>query len=131
LTSYRFLAHENFVAQWLEFIEQKPEASDAALHHFVQCKEHPDSGRQMHNIPNPALTGRLFRHWVQGPGGFRFAHFFDSTTGVVLPVFITSDIRSNFDWDKAPWAEIAGAIVSDWLGKRSEAFTEFRLPKAT
>ena len=127
MSGARFLVHEAFREQYVDFILHHSEASDSLITQLRKSRDNPASGSPLRRIANPALQGKLFKIWIKGPGGFRYVYLYEASASAVLPVFLSPVSRAKFDWDTAPWSEIAERIVADLRGKDWAQFIEMRL----
>jgi mRNA-degrading endonuclease RelE of RelBE toxin-antitoxin system len=84
-----------------------------------------NSGRPLKGVKNSKLRGSIRRYHVGGRGGFRLITLMNSTQKVIMGVFISDDLRSNFDYDKIPWEEYAQQIYDDLINARMEKFKEY------
>ena len=62
------------------------------------------------DIPIKKLQGRIYRLHVRGPKGFRFV---DQRQQIVLPVYVSPEVKAKFDYEKMPWREYAAEIYED------------------
>jgi hypothetical protein len=113
LKDFRFLAHDAFDDQCVEFLLTHPELSEQLATQLKKSVASPDSGRCLHEIPLAALQGKLFRLWVGGPQDYRYIYLFDSKPGVVVPVYISQVPRKKFDWDVGRFLQDASQIADD------------------
>lgn len=125
---YRFLVHETFLQQSLEFAERNRHSPNYINAFHTQCKkacvDPTNAGELLHGIAVPELKGKIYKCWV-GRRGFRFVYIFHSGYKVVLPVLITLELRSRIDWDKLPWLEYSERIYSDFVSGNLDAFRDW------
>lgn len=124
MSGCRFLVHELFERQYLDFLTEHPEASDALLTQFRKSRSDPASEGRLGLILNPRLEGKLYKLWVVGPRGYRYVYFHDPEHSVTLPIFLSQKPRADFNWDSAPFADVAEQIVADFDDGQWERFRE-------
>ena len=82
----------------------------------------------MHAIPIKKLQGRIYRLHVRGRRGFRFIYLVDHRQQIVMGIFVSSELKAKFDYEKVPWEEYAAEIYKDLIEGNTEKFTEPILP---
>ena len=85
----------------------------------------------MPNLP-PQLQGKVFHVHVAGQNvpsrkGFRLIYVVENKKRIVLPVFLSLEIKSQFNYDNVPWQDYAVEIYKDLCEGNISAFTEMRL----
>ena len=129
----RLLLHETFLEQYTGFLEKHIERVEALNTQLKKSRDHPTAGKVLHAISVPALRSKLYRMHVAGRRGFRYIYFYQASKApgqsIVLPIFISPDIKSNFDYDKASsvFECLAEQIVEDLKAKNWTRFKEFQL----
>lgn len=124
MSDCRFLVHETFIEQFVSFQAQHPGAAKSLQTQLKKSKDAPTSGSPLRRIPIKALQGKLRKLWVSGRSGFRYVYYYHPGKSVVLPIFLSNEPRDDFDWDTAPFQEIAERIVSDLACANFDKFTE-------
>ncbi len=81
----------------------------------------------MHDIPIKKLQGRIYRLHVKGRKGFRFIYLVDHSRQIVMGVFVSTEVKAKFDYEKVPWEEYAAEIYEDLVNGNMEKFREFIL----
>ncbi len=79
----------------------------------------------MHDIPIKKLQGCIYRLHVRGRKGFRFIYLVDHRKQIVMGIFVSSEVKAKFDYEKVPWEEYAAEIYEDLVKGNMEKFTEF------
>jgi len=82
----------------------------------------------MHDIPIKKLQGRIYRLHVRGRRGFRFIYLVDHKQQIVMGIFVSSEVKAKFDYEKVPWDEYAAEIYGDLVSGNMEEFMEFKFP---
>lgn len=123
---YRFLVHDTFLEQSLEFAN----VNSAYLGAFrTQCKkacvDPTNAGELLHGVAIPQLKGKIYKCWIGGRRRFRLVYIFHSGYKVVLPVLVTLELRARIDWDKLPWLEYSEKIHSDFVNGNLNAFKDW------
>jgi hypothetical protein len=82
----------------------------------------------MQGLP-PELAGKVFHVHVSGNNvpsrkGYRLVYIVQSKQQIILPVFLSLVIKSQFDYDKVPWEEYATAINKDLRAGNMANFKE-------
>ncbi|TMB64788.1 MAG: hypothetical protein E6J43_12980 [Chloroflexi bacterium] len=121
---FRFLAHEAFDKQYLDFIVAHEDLSDSLKTQLQKSCTNPDAGRCLHEIPHPSLQGKLFRLHVGGPKGYRYIYLFDAKHEVVIPIYISQQPRKAFDWDIHRFLKDALQIAEDLEAGNMKRFKE-------
>jgi hypothetical protein len=85
----------------------------------------------MKNLP-PNLHGKVFHVHVSGyhiPSrkGYRLIYVVEHKSKIILPVFLSSVLKSQFDYEKVPWQEFAEKTYKDLCEGNLSAFTELKL----
>ena len=126
MTTCRLLVHETFQNRYIEFQQQHPEAGKSLISQLQQIRENPGNGQRIKGteiIPN--LRGMLYKAWVGGRRKFRLFYYHHSGRQVVMPVYLSSELRGSFDYkDVRPVVDAAALIVEDFEAKRMERFIE-------
>lgn len=126
---YRFLVHETFLEQALEFAERNRHSPNYVNSFRTQCKkaclDPTNAGELLRGVALPQLKGKIYKSWVGGRRRFRLVYIFHSSYKVVLPVLITLELRSRINWDRLPWQELAEKIYSDFTKGNSKNFQDW------
>ena len=120
----RLLFHECFDNQYLQLVSTNIKASEAVRSQLIKSRDNPTAGKTLRAIVNPALQGKLYRLHVGGPGGFRYVYYYHAKQAVVIPVYLSLVLRSNFSWSDFPFLQDAEVIVNDFRAGRMERFKE-------
>jgi hypothetical protein len=104
---------------WSSFVDQCRKA----------CADPFRAGKPLARVGHKALRGRIRRLWVGGPGGHRFFFIADKAKQVILPVYLSLEVRKNIDYDQVPWEQYASEIYSDFVKGNIQAFHFMNLPK--
>lgn len=64
---------------------------------------------------------------MKGRRGFRFIYILDAERQLILGVMLSSDLRSNFDYDDPTWMERAELIYQDLVDSQPDAFANLKL----
>lgn len=118
----RILFHECFDNQYIQLVSTNEKVSDAVRTQLIKSRDNPAAGRTLHDIVNPTLRGKLHRLHVGGPGGFRYVYFHHAKQAIVLPIYLSLEIRSRFSWADFPFLADAEIIVGDFLAGRLDRF---------
>lgn len=81
----------------------------------------------MRDIPIKKLQGRIYRLHIRGRRGFRFIYLVDQSKQIVMGIFVSTEIKAKFDYEKVPWDEYAAEIYEDLVNGNMENFTELIL----
>lgn len=123
---FRFLVHRCFQEQLDKFVEINLDAWSSLKTQMKKAKSDPfRAGKAMRDIPISRLQGRIYRLHVRGPGGFRFIYLVDNSRKLVMGIFVSLEVKANFDYEKVPWEEYASEIYEDIVNGNIEKFTEF------
>jgi len=119
------LLHDIFLELYLEAITSIPEIQQPLNKQLEKIKADPvRSGAMMRDIPLAILQGKIFRVWVGGRKGFRLIYFYDSACDVALPIFVSTEPREYFDYERMPWREMADEIYQDFVEGNDKKFKE-------
>ena len=124
-SKYSILIHASFQLQIDDFLELHSSDWGDVITQFKKLVDNP-----LHNPMNglpPPLGGRVFHLHVGGRKGFRLIYVADSKRGIVLPVFLSCEIKPRFDYDAVPWQDYASEIYKDLCDGNTTKFTELRL----
>jgi mRNA-degrading endonuclease RelE of RelBE toxin-antitoxin system len=129
-SKYRLLIHSSFQQQTDAFMEQHPDSWDDVVSQFKKIITNPLQS-PMHNLP-PHLNGKVFHVHVAGLNvpsrkGYRLIYVVHGGQKIVLPVFLSLVIKSQFDYEKVPWLDYAEKIYKDLSEGHLSAFTEINL----
>jgi len=127
LSVCRLLVHNEFLTQYLRFQVEHEDASESLATQVQRSRDDPASRGRLGLILNPRLEGRLYKLWVAGPQGYRYVYFHDPVAMVTLPIFLSLEPRKDFNWDSAPFAEVAERIVSDFDQGCWDNFSEIKV----
>ena len=86
------------------------------------------AGKTMHDVPIKKLQGRIYRLHVKGRRGFRFIYLVDRRRQIVMGIFVSTEVKSKFDYEQVPWEEYAAEIYEDLVNGKIENFNELVLP---
>jgi hypothetical protein len=80
----------------------------------------------MRDIPIRKLQGCIYRLHVKGRRGFRFIYLVEHNQQLVMGVFVSSEVKANFDYNSVPWLEYATEIYEDLVNQKYKNFKEFK-----
>ena len=127
-SEYRFLAHEIFWQQYTEFLDKHEDSLQSLRAQIEGAVNDPlNFGKPLTNVQNSKLRGRIRRYHVHGRSGFRLICLIDSANKAVVGVFLSSKVRSAFDYDEVPWEDYAIQIYDDLVNKRWKKFKKFAI----
>jgi len=110
------------------FVEKNLDAWPSLLTQIRKARNDPfRAGKAMRDIPIKKLQGRIYRLHVKGRRGFRFIYLVDHRQQIVMGIFVSSEVKAKFDYEKVPWEEYAAEIYEDLVSGNMEKFTEFIL----
>ncbi len=125
-SSFRFLAHKEFISQIEDFEKSHPEAYRSLRKQLQKSQADPyGAGQMMRNLPQH-LQGKLFRLRVRGRRGFRYIYMVNREKSCVFGIFVSPEQRSKFDYNKFPWLEIAEQIHEDLISGNMNSFQEWQ-----
>jgi mRNA-degrading endonuclease RelE of RelBE toxin-antitoxin system len=128
-SKYRFLVHVTFQIQLDAFIGKHEGSIKSFISQVQSAVSDPlNSGKPLKDVKNSKLRGSIRRYHVGGREGFRLITLMNSTQKAVMPVFISDNLRANFDYDKIPWEEYAQQIYDDLINSKMENFREYQVP---
>ena len=129
-SEYRLLIHNSFQYQIDEFLEKQQPSWDCVVKQLRKIIDSPEQ-LPMQNLP-PQLSGKVFHVHVPGyhiPSrkGFRLIYIVLIHQKIVLPVYLSLVIKSQFNYDEVPWQEYAHEIYEDLHNANMEKFTVMTL----
>lgn len=125
-SSFRFLAHKEFISQIEDFEKSHPEAYKSLRKQLQKSQADPyRAGEMMRDLPQH-LQGKLFRLWVRGRRGFRYIYMVNREQSLVLGIFVSPEQRSKFAYSRFPWSEIAEQIHQDFTSGNIDKFQEWQ-----
>jgi len=85
------------------------------------------AGKALRGIHDPELQGAVYRLHVGGPGGHRLFYYVppsrgSAQVGLVVPIFLSSERRKDFNYDDVDVNALGADIVSDYRAGRFDAF---------
>ena len=122
MSECQLLVHDEFLEQYLRFQIEHEDASDSLRTQLQKSWKDPAIDGRLSFILNPRLVGKLYKLWIAGPTGYRYVYFHDPTPPITLPIFLSFEPRSNFNWDTAPIGDLAERIVSDFDSGQFDKF---------
>lgn len=126
---YKVLAHETFMEQFNDFLDKHTQSIQSLMAQIVGAAKDPlNFGKTMAGVQSSLLRGRIRRYHVSGRSGFRLICLIDTDHQVVMPVFLSSDVRAALKYDDIPWEDYAAQILDDLISERWEKFTVFTIP---
>jgi len=127
---YKFLVHRTFQEQIDSFLEMNASVWGSFIDQCRKaCADPFNTGKPLARVGHPALRGRIKRLWVGGPGRHRFIFIVEKSKQIILPVYLSLQLRKDIDYDKIPWEEYADKIYNDFVKGNTEAFHFMNLPK--
>lgn len=110
-SKYEFLVHKKFIEQLDKAKKSQPKYIKKINTALKKSMSDPNNtGQWMRNLPLN-LQGKVRREWVGGSGGLRYIFFVDNNLKVVLPCFISEEIKPNFSYEKSDWDKFVGRIA--------------------
>ncbi len=119
--SYKFLAHKLFQENINQFRNANPRSEKALLVVLERARSNPFSGKPLRTLPKD-LQQKVFRLWIGGRSGFRLVYYVDREKGYIMGIYLSTVVRSKFDWEKSPWLKITWRILRDYSAGRYEKF---------
>jgi len=117
--------HEVFSAQYVDFLTAHQDYHSSLITQLRKSHQDPaNAGSPLRRISSPQLAGRLYKLWVRQEG-FRYVYLFLPCKAIVLPIWISRDLRAKLDWDGEPWEEITGEIMADLNPFKKERFLDW------
>jgi hypothetical protein len=120
--SYNILIHKTFGEQIKDVVQKHPKIENALATTLREIRASPTFGKMMKDVRKPKLRGVIRRAHVGGRKGHRLIYLHPLKSEVVIPVLLSPDPRSSFDYDNVPWQEISDEIYRDFVNKNYDAF---------
>jgi hypothetical protein len=105
---------------------EHPEAGKSLISQLQQARDDPGTGDRIKGIEIiPKLRGMLYKARVGGRRKFRLFYYHHAGRAVVMPVYLSHELRGSFDYsDVTPLVDAAVVIVADFEAKHWERFIE-------
>lgn len=118
--------HETFQGAYLALQGEDAKLGSSLITQLNKSKADPTSGSPLDDISHPALAGKLRKLHVGGRKGLRYVYLFHAGSSVVLPIFLSSELKPKFNWEKSlpSIEEAAQQILADFQAKKWAAFQE-------
>ena len=126
--TYELYCHESFSAQIEDFARKFPQDKDALLTALTKSRDDPngDGSEPLTGIETKSLQGKLRRLHVGGRRGQRYIYLVHPGLELVMAVYVSRELKANFEYDLAEIEAIANEIMADWLADRKEKFKQAR-----
>ena len=119
--------HVTFQEQMDSFLKTYIETKPSMWHSFQDqcrkaCADPFNVGKPLERVGRQALIGRIRRLWVGGRSGHRFIYIVHGSQKLIVPIFLSKEIRRDIYYDSLPWAEYADRIYDDLINGNTQAF---------
>lgn len=128
--SYVLLLHDIFKNQCYDFVGSFPESQQLKINKqittsLLQIKSNPSSYKPLIEVRDKRLQGIIRRIYVGGNQRYRLMYLYFPNKSIIIPIFISEELRKNFDYDQAPWEEYADRIYNDLIDGNDAAFSKY------
>ncbi len=118
------LLHESLVSRCAELMAGS--SGGSLVSQLKQIRSNPSDGERIQGTEIvPRLKGKLYKRYIGGKNKFRMFYYYHAPQSLVLPFYITDELRSKLDYrDLRKIVEAAIFIVVDFETNGLEHFLQ-------
>lgn len=92
---------------------------------LLQIRSNPSAFKSLKDVIKGKLSGIVRRVYVGGNNGHRLFYLYLTEKQFIIPIFISKELRRDFDYGDTSWIGPAEKIYEDILSGNYDTFTKY------